>query len=207
MNKKMAFQIFGGFVKKHLMDFSLSETSGRFAWWTRERSPSGAFESIRVQAGTCDDAQVAFNISFVLHFFKECPVPPGVFGASLNLLELLNANTKESVAQRYLGGLNWLHFESANLKDDLESFFELVSDDVRNNFNVLATEIEDDPFRKRSFEHCLSLQGTEPTHDSILSAVSKFGEPRMVRGLGYSASKAARQIEHWLKGTKNWTEI
>ena len=208
MTNRDVFQIVGKLVRDHLIDFSHLNIVGNIASMRTGEAPGRLFECIKVRIGTCDAREVALDITFITHYFEECPDPPGVFGTSWVLTGgQLSAETMISAVGPYFAGLNWLVFKTSKLETNLSKLFSSVCREVREKLDEMTSVLADDPFRTRAHAFCLSLKGSMPDYESILAAISGFGAPRPLHGIEYSAAKAARQMEYWLKGSQHWSGV
>ena len=207
MNKKKVIQTISQVVCHHFPNLHVFESNGRMLRWSGGCENGSLHETMLVQLGSCNETEVALNVSFIVHYFKECPMPPGVFGGSLNLVELLYGENNLNEIQSRLGGLNWLYFHSSDLQKELEELFAAVAATLKKNIAVLASELEADPFRKSAYEYALSVKQSPPAFECVLATVSEFGQPEIFRDILYTASKAAHQIDRWLRGAKKWSEV
>lgn len=211
MNMRSASQLLDSLIKESFPEFispvGRSFTlSRRTARWKRLRMDA-LYECLAVQFSIFSESQIAINIDCVVHYFEECPIPPGVFGISFNVMDRLTDNVLDAVF-KYVGGLNWLEFDSAHAPAQVAECLSVLSASVRQNFEDAATQIANDAFRRNTYEYCMSLDRSSAiSYEQIHEALSKYGAPHPIRGLNYSVGKAAHQLHAWLSGEKNWTQF
>lgn len=206
MNKKTVSGIITQVVNHHFPNLHVMTSSGRILRWSGRCEIGSLHQAMQVQIGSCDEVEVALSLRFAVHYFQECPLPPGVFGGELDLFELLNGENLNELRLR-LGGLNWLIYNSPDMQKELEALFAATAVTMKKNITALASELLADPFRRSAHEYALSVKQSAPSFDCVLAEVSKFGRPAYFRGLSYTANKAAHQIHRWLLGEKRWSEI
>ncbi|MGV3659419.1 MAG: hypothetical protein ACO1TE_04520 [Prosthecobacter sp.] len=211
MNVRSASALFDSLIAESFPEF-ISAANGsrmlsrRTACWKYRRA-DGLYECLSVQFGTLSDEETAININGITHYFEECPDPSGVFGWSFNVMDELEKDASE-VVFRHLGGLNWLHFNSANVRKELSECLSILAFGARQMFENAATQLAADAFRKRAYEYCMSLERSANVgYEQLHEALAKYGEPLPIRGLNYTAVKAAHQVHAWLTGEKNWSQL
>lgn len=196
-------ECFPGFVLPTDTSFKLN---GRTARWTRRRI-DGLYECLVVQFGTPSEAETAVTVDCVVHYFEECPVMPGVFGILFNVIDEADDDAMKIVGAR-VGGLNWLVFDSSNARKEMSECLSALSSSVRQPFENAASQLNSDPFRRRAYEYCMSLdQSADVGYEQIHESLTAYGEPLSIRGLNYTVGKAAHQLHAWFTGVKHWAQL
>lgn len=211
MNIRSASKLFDSLIPECFPGFVLPvgtsfKLSGRIARWTRRRM-DGLYECLVVQFGTLSEVETAIAIDCVVHYFEECPVMPGVFGILFNVTDEADDDAMEVVGP-HLGGLNWLVFDSSDLRKEMSQCLSTLSSGVRQHFENAVSQLAADPFRRKAYEYCMSLDRSADTdYEQILEVLATYGKPMPIRGLDYTVGKAAHQLHAWLAGVKHWAQL